>query len=79
MIKIGSTRRKSFWYHYNKPLSLQRKKPVISIHFDDKCHFVENLKIEVPTQGRIRNKQPRFVVAGKCTSMKIEDNIAYIK
>ncbi len=71
-------RPKSFWFHYNKPASSQAKKPQITIHYDKQCHIVDNVICEVPTAGRIRNSQPRWVVAGKTKGITIKDGVATI-
>lgn len=40
--------------------------------------MVENVVCKVPTQGKINNKQPYFVIAGKAKEITIENNIALI-
>lgn len=70
---------KRFYFHYNKPLSIQKGKPIISIHYDKQCIYVENIVCEVPTRGKIRTKQPCFVMVGKASEIIVEDNIAYIQ
>ena len=69
---------KSFFFHYNKPASSKAGKPQITIHYNKQCLIVDNLICNVPTFGRLRNSQPRFVVAGKCNSLVIENGIATI-
>ena len=63
----------SFFFHYNKPLSKQRGKNVMSIHFRDACHFVESLNCNVPIATRNRKTQPRCVMSGKATAIEIRD------
>lgn len=70
---------KSFFFHYNKPASIKSGKPVISLHYDKKCHLIENIECLVPTRGRIRKDQPLFVMVGKCNSIKIKNRIAIIE
>jgi len=70
---------KVFWYHYNKPASSKRGKPQITVHYNKICHLVDNVVVNVPTYGHIRNDQPRFVVKGKCKKLDIRENIAYIE
>ena len=67
-----------FFFHYNKLLSKQKGKPIISFHHHRTCYFVENLEINVLTKGEIRNKQPYFVIVGKANRIEIENNIARI-
>lgn len=69
---------KGFFFHYNKPLSKKERKPIISIHYNKQCLFVENVVCNVKTRGRIRNKQPFFVMCGKASKIEIVENIAYI-
>jgi hypothetical protein len=68
-----------FFFHYNKPKSQQEGKPQISLHYNKQCHIVDNLVINVPTNGKIRNEQPYFVVEGEAENIEIYDNnVAYI-
>lgn len=68
-----------FWFHYNKPASRRAGKPVISLHFQRKCHLVGNVECRVPLAGRIRKTQPAFVMAGLAKSIRIEDGVAIIE
>lgn len=68
----------SFFYHYNKPLSRQRGKPQISIHYRGACMIVDNIVLNVKTWGRLNKRQPYFVVVGKAKDITIDKNVAYI-
>ena len=76
--RIEMGKLKSFFFHYNKPLSKKHKKPIISIHYQKQCLYVENVVCSVPTRGKIRNKQPYFVMCGKATNILVKEKIAYI-
>jgi hypothetical protein len=78
MTTSSKVKQKAFWFHYNKPLSLQRKKNILTIHFDGACHFVEGLDCRVPIKTRNRKVQPRCVMAGKAVSIKVENETAVI-
>jgi hypothetical protein len=69
---------RAFFLHMNKPASQKAGRPVISLHFRGKCHLVDNIVCNVPTSGRTRKTQPLFVMAGKASSVRIENGIAYI-
>lgn len=69
---------RNFFFHYNKPLSRKAQKPILSIHYNKKCLFVENIICKVPTKGKIRKTQPYFVLCGKTKEILIKDKIAYI-
>jgi hypothetical protein len=57
---------RAFWFHYNKPLSAKRKKPVLTIHYAGACHFVESIEtVECDVSTRVRRLQPRCVLVGK--------------
>jgi hypothetical protein len=75
---ISNPKQKAFWFHYNKPLSLQRKKNILTIHFDGACHFVEGLDCRIPIKTRNRKIQPRCVMAGKAPEIKLENETAII-
>lgn len=70
--------KRAFWFHYNKPASRKEGKPQITIHYKSACHIVDNVVCLVHTQGRIRNKQPHWVMAGKCNFIRFKDGVAYI-
>lgn len=67
-----------FWFHYNKQQSKKHGKPIMTLHYKKTCHYVENVIINVPTWGHLRNDQPRFVIKGAATSIEIKDGIAKI-
>lgn len=69
---------KIFFYHYNKPLTQKFGKPVISVHFDKRCVFVDNIVCNVKTWGHIKKTQPRFIVKGRAKLIEIKDGVAYI-
>jgi len=69
---------RSFFFHYNKPASQRRGKPTITVHWKGACHLVDNIIAMIPTKGRIRKSQPRFVMAGQARSLKIVQGIAYL-
>lgn len=68
-----------FFFHYNKPKSLQSGKSQITIHYKGVCHLVDNLEINVPTWGHLQKQQPKFVVKGKCNEIEFINNKAIIK
>ncbi len=70
--------KKSFFFHYNKPASQRAKKPQISVHYDKTCYIVDNIECHVPTEGRIRKRQPYFVMVGKCTSFILLKNKVFV-
>jgi hypothetical protein len=67
-----------FWFHYNKPASNSAKKPQITVHYKGACHVVDNVVCNVKTEGRIRNSQPRWVIAGKTKDIRFENGVAII-
>ncbi len=78
-LKSPAPRKYVFFFHYNKPMSQQKGKPVISLHYRGACHFVDNVECACDTRGKIRNKQPMFVMTGKAKEVEIKNGIAYIK
>ena len=57
-------RKYRFWYHYNKPESRKTGKPVMTIHYRDRCTMAEEIICEVPTETHKRRRQPHIVVRG---------------
>lgn len=70
---------RTFFFHFNKPMSKAAGYPRISVHFNKTCQIVDNVVCEVPTHGRIRKTQPVFVMTGKCRMFVIIDNVAYLR
>jgi mannose-6-phosphate isomerase-like protein (cupin superfamily) len=68
---------KAFWFHYNKPESRKHGKNILTVHYEGKCHIVEDIKCNVPTETRHRNTQPYCVLAGK-GNLIIKDKKAFI-
>ncbi len=72
------SRSKTFWYHYNKPASQAAGEPRVTVHHAGVCHIVKNVDIRVPTSGRLRKRQPRFVITGRCRSLQVRRGVAVI-
>jgi hypothetical protein len=68
----------SFFFHYNKPASLKRGKPTISVHYKGACHLVDNVKCFVTTEGRVKATSPKFVMAGKAYHVEVVKGVAVI-
>ncbi len=66
------------WFHFNKPASLSKGKPQISIHYNKTCYIVDNVVCQIPTYGHIQKCQPRFIMKAKCNKFEIKDNVGYI-
>ena len=62
-----------FFYHFNKPLSKQRGKPYMSVHFRGKCYFARRLSCHVSCQTKERKTQPVMVMQGYCREV-IDNN-----
>ena len=76
--EVFTGKRRAFFFHFNKPESAKKGKPQISIHFAGVCHIVDNLQVSVSTYGRIRNKQPRFVMTGYASCLVINGGEAIL-
>jgi hypothetical protein len=53
-----------FWYHYNKPLSKKMGKPIMTVHYRDKCYATEKIVCNAATETHRRKRQPFMVVRG---------------
>ena len=67
-----------FWFHYNKPKSRELGRNVLTVHFNNACHFVTGLRCNVPISTRDRKAQPRCVMAGEATNITVTDGVAVI-
>lgn len=67
-----------FWFHYNKPESRKLGKNVLTIHFNNVCHFVTGLICNVPIATHNRKAQPRCVMTGSANNIIINDGVAVI-
>ena len=57
--------KRSFFFHFNKPLSRQRGKPTMTVHERGLCHYVDHIQCTVPVSTRHRNSQPNVVMSGR--------------
>ena len=55
---------RAFFFHYNKPASMQAGRAQISVHYNNACHIVDNIVCNVTVRGRIKKTQPRFLMVG---------------
>lgn len=70
--------KRAFFFHFNKPASQREGKPQVSVHFKGACHMVDNVVCDVPTVGRSRKTQPKFVMCGLAENLEIKNGIATI-
>ena len=68
-----------FFFHFNKPATQRAGRPQVSVHIQGACHIVDNVKCRVSTEGRIRSRQPRFVMVGRANSWRIENGVMTIE
>lgn len=68
----------AFWFHYNKPETAKRGRPMMTVHYRNQCLLVENIDCAVPVRTRERKQQPRMVVAGTGT-VTVVDGTAVIR
>ena len=68
---------KVFFFHYNKPASLQQKKNILTVHQSGVCHLVTDIICNVPIQTAHRKDQPRCVLKGKGV-VRVVDGMATI-
>jgi hypothetical protein len=71
--------KRRFFFHFNKPLSRQRKCVVWSVHFKGQCLFVNDIRCSVPCESHARKRQPFAVIRGMATSVTVTDGVAEIK
>jgi hypothetical protein len=72
-------KKKSFWFHYNKPYSKQFGVDKWTVHYNGQCLIVDSIKCYVYTFSRSRKTQPRVVMHGKAKSVEVVDDCAIIK
>ncbi len=68
----------AFWFHFNKPETAKRKRPVMTVHYRGQCLMVEGIDCAVPVKTRARKQQPVIVMAGSGT-VEITDGKAVIR
>ena len=69
---------KRFFFHFNKPLSKQRKEVVWSVHFKGQCMFVNDIKCLVPCKSKTNKRQPYAVMRGMASNIEITGDTAII-
>lgn len=70
--------KRSFFFHYNKPMSKKLGKTQLTVHYNKQCHLVDGIVLNVPTYSRNRKSQPHCIICGK-GELEIINNIAYLK
>ena len=68
----------AFWFHFNKPETAKRGRPVMTVHYRGQCLMVEGIDCAVPVKTRARKQQPVMVMAGSGT-VEITDGKAVIR
>jgi hypothetical protein len=68
----------AFWFHFNKPETAKRGRPVMTVHYRGQCLMVEGIDCAVPVKTRARKQQPVIVMAGSGT-VEITDGKAVIR
>ena len=68
----------AFWFHFNKPETAKRGRPVMTVHYRGQCLLVEGIDCAVPVKTRVRKQQPVMVMAGSGT-VEITDGKAVIR
>lgn len=66
------SRKKRFFYHYNKPATQKAGKPCLTLHVNNACHIVNGALFQVncPCESKVHeNKQPRLVMRGWCSEV----------
>jgi len=58
-----------FWFHYNKPESRKAGKPVMTLHYRDRCLTTNSIECEVETETHRRKRQPHMVIRGWAESV----------
>jgi len=53
-----------FLFHYNKPESKRQGRNVLTLHWQGKCHLVNNITCHVPTETHNQKRQPHCVIRG---------------
>ena len=64
-----------FFFHYNKPESRKQGRNVLTVHWQNSCIPVNNIKVNVPTESHKQKQQPNCVIRGFAESVEIiEEN-----
>ena len=57
-------KKRRFWFHYHKQESARQGRNVLTIHWKNKCNFVNRIRCEPQTETHNRKEQPRCVIRG---------------
>ena len=69
-----------FWFHYNKPESRKTGKPVMTVHYRDRCIMTNSIECNVATETHHRKRQPHIVIRGWAGSVGfMSDGLIVIK
>lgn len=71
-------RKYKFFYHYNKPASQKHGEMRMSVHFRNTCHIAKHVKCDVSSYSKERNRQPRCVMEGYASDVRISKDTIII-
>jgi hypothetical protein len=71
-------KQRRFFFHFNKPASLQQKKTLWSVHWKGQCHVVEHVFCKTSCESKSNKKQPYAVMQGFASKIDFFDNMAII-
>ena len=55
---MTKSKKRRFWYHYNKPESKKQGRNVITVHWKDTCYPVNKVICNVPTESHDQKLSP---------------------
>jgi hypothetical protein len=61
---IKSSRKRRFFFHFNKPMSQRTGTPKMNVHFNKSCRIVDEIDCQVLCKSKINKRQPRVVMQG---------------
>lgn len=67
-----------FTYHFNKPASARLGRPVMSVHWQGRCHIVDGIVCSAVCESHVNRRQPRVVMRGWARGVRLTRGVALI-
>ena len=67
------SKQRRFFFHYNKPESKAQGCSVLTLHWQGKCHLVNAVVCDVPTETHEQKRQPHCIVRGWASDVEFNN------
>lgn len=70
----AKSKKRVFYFHYNKVESRRLKQGKMTIHFKGKCHIVDNIRCSASVRTKHSKRQPFIMMTGLSDDIYFTEN-----